>query len=245
MLLQHAAPLDKEKREWDLCWLWQQLREGGFEDAPLPQTGKKHHHHLLGTPTAKKPHGAPGYFSTNFCQATQSPLKRLRQPSINTKSSLGPFCSPPRSSSPISSLYKAPRPRPQWQSPFFKPPDHSNTPRRIQRAGQAPRFGYKHCLQVQQHSCEYLKCTNRWLITRRKQDLQWLFTAETSPGLSVCQAFLLKTWVIFLPTTGAFWGHIQRTWPDNSHRGWCRGEVRASPVRKRLDWQTRISQLTW
>lgn len=79
-------------------------------------------------------------------------------------------------------------------------------------------------------------------------DLQRLFTAETSPGLSVSQAFLLKTRVIFFCLEQRFfWVTFrQGTRPDNVHRGWCkcRGEVGGSPIRKRLDWQTRTPQLT-
>lgn len=37
-------------------------------------------------------------------------------------------------------------------------------------------------------------------------DLQWLFTAETSPGLSVSQAFLLKARVIFFCLEQGFFG---------------------------------------
>lgn len=73
VFLRHAALFNnEEEREWDPCWLLQQLREGGSEDAPLPQTGKKQLYHVMGTPTAKRPRGAPGYFSTSFCQATHS-----------------------------------------------------------------------------------------------------------------------------------------------------------------------------
>lgn len=77
-------------------------------------------------------------------------------------------------------------------------------------------------------------------------DLQWLFTAETSPGLSLSQAFVLKTRQFFC-LEQEFFGVTfrQGTRPDNIHRGGCRGEAGASPIRKRLDWQTRISQFTW